>query len=218
MFDLAANSRFASAYADAVVGYSSAFVAAWSQVAIRSVERSASVVEAFSADQIPGATAPRGTTPFSYNEQSLHPSFPAVFKASAEMFMPPSAASSGNMFAASTELAEAWMNLWMRQSTTIGARNAFALWPSVFTMMSFGMPKDIAVPMAEANAASVEAAQAATAAFNSAFSAYRGEGGHASAHLIAPIVALMTSVAMPGAGATLCPPGRSPARRGKSFN
>lgn len=199
-----------------MVGYSSAMVEAWSQAAIRSVERSARVVDAFAQPKQRPSYVPTGTTAFAYADQHMHPSFPAVFKASAEMFLPagtPSSPAALNPFAASQDLAQAWMTLWMRQSTALGARNAFALWPSVLTLMTFGLPRDVALPLAEANAASVEAAEAANSAMKQVFSSYHGEGGHAAAHLMAPLMAFMTSVAMPGAQATLCPPGSSPYRR-----
>lgn len=71
-----------------------------------------------------------------------------------------------------------------------------AAWPMAFVMMSSGVPQSVAWPAAEANAAAVDAAQAATEAVEQAFSSYRSDGGHAVAQVVMlPIKASLAAVA-----------------------
>ena len=58
------------------------------------------------------------------------------------------------------------------------------VWPMVVAMMSYGVPREVAVPTAEANAAALDAAESATQSVKNAFSSYRSEGGHASAQMM----------------------------------
>ena len=52
-----------------------------------------------------------------------------------------------------------------------------------YGMMAFGVPRDVAMPTAEANAAAFDAAETAAGPFQSEFSSYRSDGGHASAQI-----------------------------------
>lgn len=58
--------------------------------------------------------------------------------------------------------------------------------PLAYMMIAWGMPRDVAWPAAEANAAMLDAADTATASFNETFARYRSDGGHASAHVVSP--------------------------------
>lgn len=55
-------------------------------------------------------------------------------------------------------------------------------WPMAFQMMKSGVPRDVALPAAEANVAAFEAARIAQNAVAKIFSAYQTDGGHASVH------------------------------------
>lgn len=57
-------------------------------------------------------------------------------------------------------------------------------WPMAYWMMSGGMPKSVAWPMARGHAAAADAAMAATEAASTVFSSYRSEGGHAAAQIV----------------------------------
>jgi len=53
-----------------------------------------------------------------------------------------------------------------------------AAWPMAFMLMASGVPRSVAWPTAEANAAVMDAADAANASVQKVFSSYRTEGGH----------------------------------------
>lgn len=74
-----------------------------------------------------------------------------------------------------------------------------AAWPSAFTLMAIGIPKSVAWPTSEANAAMTDAAQAAAETFETTCSSYRSDGGHAVAQIIMlPVkTALGTAAAVP---------------------
>ena len=80
------------------------------------------------------------------------------------------------------------MNLWTAwASLTPGAnpwRTATSVWPMVVVMMAYGVPREVAIPAAEANAAVMDAKDIATKSAERVFSSYRSEGGHASAQII----------------------------------
>jgi hypothetical protein len=61
-----------------------------------------------------------------------------------------------------------------------------ASWPMAYAMMSAGVPRSVALPTAEANAAAIDAADAASASVDHAFSSYRSESGFAVAQIISP--------------------------------
>ena len=78
-----------------------------------------------------------------------------------------------------------------------------AAWPSAFMMMAGGVPKSVAWPAAEANAALADAASAVSEAVDRSYSQYRSDGGHAVAQIIMlPLKAgLAVLAAAPFAGA-----------------
>lgn len=61
-----------------------------------------------------------------------------------------------------------------------------ASWPMAYAMMSAGVPRAVAMPTAEANVAAMDAADAASASIDRAFSSYRSESGFAVAQIVAP--------------------------------
>ena len=68
---------------------------------------------------------------------------------------------------------EAWMNMFPLRGGPIA-------WPMAFWMLSAGVPKSVAWPAAEANAAMMEAAEVASEQFNTVFANYRTDSGYAS--------------------------------------
>ncbi len=52
--------------------------------------------------------------------------------------------------------------------------------------MTAGVPREVAWPTAEANAAAIDAAEAATEAVNSVFASYHTDSGYAAAHIMPP--------------------------------
>jgi hypothetical protein len=186
MFDASLQSKLAQSYADAMLGYAeaatAAYVSAFGQVLDfwAGAARAASGVEPErSRSRLPTLFAPgrQGqlelwpstgeafwpfATPWSYNPWASLRAFSLPGPALADMMQP-----FGSFF---------WPAASWRQSQVV--------WPMAFAMISFGVPRGVAFPAAEANASALEAAEAAGAVLQNAFSSYRSEGGHASAQLV----------------------------------
>ena len=65
-----------------------------------------------------------------------------------------------------------------------------------FMMMSSGVPHSVAWPTAEANAAVMDAADAATQSIKQVFASYRTDGGHARRRRRWPQTDMLTLVAL----------------------
>jgi hypothetical protein len=78
-------------------------------------------------------------------------------------------------------------------------------WPMAYGMMTAGVPREVAWPTAEANAAAIDAAEAATDAINTVFASYRSESGYAMAQVIGPRQ-IMTALMLAPFGASLAFP------------
>jgi hypothetical protein len=78
-------------------------------------------------------------------------------------------------------------------------------WPMAYAFMAAGIPRSVAWPAAEANDAVLDAAEAATASFNSAFANYRSESGYAMAQIVSPR-RLQTALLLAPFGASLAFP------------
>ena len=59
-------------------------------------------------------------------------------------------------------------------------------WPMAYAFMSSGVPRAVAWPAAEANAAMIDAAEAAAETVNTAFASYRSESGYTMAQMSYP--------------------------------
>lgn len=71
-------------------------------------------------------------------------------------------------------------------------------WPMAFMLMASGMPHAVAWPTAEANAAVMDAADAAAVSVRKAFASYRSEGGHSvSRQAWAPDQLMMLAAMLP---------------------
>jgi hypothetical protein len=103
----------------------------------------------------------------------------------------------GSPFAigASPSPMQAWFDMWAAPP---------ASWPMAFMMIASGMPRSVAWPTAEANAAVMDAADAAAVSVRQAFASYRSEGGHSGRQLWPPAQLMMLAALMPlGFGAML---------------
>ncbi len=69
-----------------------------------------------------------------------------------------------------------------------------AVWPMAFMLMSAGVPRSVAWPTAEANAAVMEAADVAAVSVKQVFASYQTPGGHAVSSFWPPAT-LMTMAA-----------------------
>ena len=77
---------------------------------------------------------------------------------------------------------EAWLALFPMPATFSTPAAAPMVWPMAFMLIASGVPRQVAWPTAEANAAAMEAADAAAVSVRQAFSSYHTEGGHAAMH------------------------------------
>jgi hypothetical protein len=66
---------------------------------------------------------------------------------------------------------------WLQMMPLRGVPTA---WPFAYWLIAAGVPKDVAWPTAEGNAAMLEASTLATAEFQTAFAAFRTDGGHST--------------------------------------
>lgn len=73
-------------------------------------------------------------------------------------------------------LGAAWLDLFP-------LRGPPAAWPLAYLMLAYGVPRSVAMPAAEANAAAIEAVDAAMKPLR-AFASYRSDGGHAATILM----------------------------------
>jgi hypothetical protein len=69
-------------------------------------------------------------------------------------------------------------------------------WPMAFMMMSSGVPHAVAWPTAKANAAVLDAADAATRSIKKVFASYQTDGGHATSLGTWPSTDMLTLMAM----------------------
>ncbi len=87
-------------------------------------------------------------------------------------------------------LINAWWGMFPLQGPTTA-------WPMAYSMMTYGMPKDIAWPAATANAAAIEAAQTAAETMEKNLSTYRSSGGHAVAQVVTAGPAVLAMMMAP---------------------
>lgn len=197
MLDPTQQARFQRSCNDAMFGYASAAMTAYGSMLDQAMSF------------WPGSTS----APKSYERPSLSPpTFTAL-----------------GPFAATDPAAQMWQAAvfgWMDPSrwgpapvaSPLFALNPWAAWwqmfaspraatatPMAFCMMSAGVPRAVAWPTAEANAAALEAAEIATQSLNEAFSSYRSGGGHVSAQISSPSALLNALMLLPFGAAAFMP-------------
>jgi hypothetical protein len=215
MLDRDLQQRFASKCADAAFGYSAASTAAYAAMADQVLNFWSSVLQ-------PQAQEPqRALTPWSWPVPMLPPSPPPApqfnpfnpFDWMLPAPPPPKPAASAfptNPWEAMAAFAEAMsgtlsamsalpvrplapatnpMAAWL---TTLPFASTPASWPMAYVMMSSGVPHAVAWPTAEANAAVLEAADAAARSIKKVFASYQAEGGHAAGGNTWPPVDMLT--------------------------
>jgi hypothetical protein len=168
MFDSNLQARFARSYSDAAFGYARAATAAYAAVADQTLDfwtKAANGSQRSVASDMP--------SPF-----DLWPS-PAreFFKSAAS----PWTGAPGGAFAQPFAMSPvtAWWGMFPLRGNP-------ATWPMAYALMTAGMPRSVAWPTAEANAAALDAAEAATDSLNDVFATYRSESGYAVAQIISP--------------------------------
>jgi hypothetical protein len=206
MYTADMQSQFAKSYADAMLGYMNASAAAQAAVMRQMVDlwtgamRSAAGGSGLGAQASPAfvPVAPWGLPALSQSPLPQWP-FPQWPMSPLPMMNP----------------AQAFLQPmdWMLSMTPFG-RSPVVL-QMAFAMMSFGIPRDVAMPAAEANAAALDAAETAAGPFKSMYSAFRTDGGHASAQIVEMRRVMALVMAAPLGSAALWPWLMSP--RGAGF-
>jgi hypothetical protein len=177
MYNADLQSRFTNSYLDAMTGYMTASNAASSAVMGNIIDFWASAARTLAGEQARAAPATIPMVPWGF--------FP-TFAPAASPIWPQPAASAASAFSAPWDF---WMSM-----TPFG-RSPVVL-QMAYGMMAFGVPRDVAMPTAEANATFFDAANTAAAPFQEVFSSYRSDGGHASSqikYLQRMVAALMLS-------------------------
>jgi hypothetical protein len=176
MLDCSLQARFAKSCSDAAFGYANAATAAYANWASQAFEAMAGAMRGMEPAPAPrswyrepppapqpianGFPAPAAMSPF--------PSAWAPFAWPGLPVSPPSAAAM-NPFTA-------WLDM-------MSFRGPPTAWPMAFMMVAVGVPRNVAWPTAEANAAAIEAVEIARKSLEDAFSTYRTDGGHANAQI-----------------------------------
>ena len=201
MFDVSLQTRFAKSCADAMFGYSNATLASFSAVMGQTLD-----FWAEASRSAAGVTPMRTQATFPAFPAYIQPPFnpfnawlqPASPRPVANTAWPFAAFWNPAIWTAPTPAMSVWnTNPWLAAPAPAASifapfeafwgmspwRSAPVVWPMAAAMMSFGIPRAVAMPTAEANVAAFEAADAAATAMKNAFSSYRSEGGHASAQV-----------------------------------
>lgn len=167
MYTTELQSRFAASAFDAMQGYMAASNAASAAAVGQAIDFWSSTAKAFTG----GAAQP--VAAYSANTQQSWPQpWPQVWpQQPAAAFMQP-------------------YDFWM--SMTPFGRPPVVL-QMAYAMMAFGVPREVAMPTAEANLAAIDAAETAAKPLKDAFSNYRSDGGHATAQIKYAMTAAMTA-------------------------
>jgi hypothetical protein len=210
MLDPELQKRFARSCAEAAFGYSAASTAAYAAIADQVLSFWSGVLQPtppkpeplpwqWPVPLVPQAAPPPGFDPFSWARPqapapSPLPSNPFEAMAAFANAMSGALAAMSStpvrpMASAANPMA-AWLTMMPFAAPT-------AAWPMAYVMMSSGVPHAVAWPTAEANAAVLEAADAATRSIKKVFASYQAEGGHAAGGNVWPpldMLTLMTAV------------------------
>lgn len=171
------SQRFAKSYATAAFGYARAASAAYAALADQALDFWSSAARAGTpsgSPQHPRLHLVSGPRPYR-SAVSVAPATPSAPAAQIDFVGMTTAWASSPMFAPM----RAWWGLFPLQGNP-------ASWPMAYAMMSAGVPRAVALPTAEANVAAMEAADAAKASIDHAFSSYRSDSGFAVSQVIAP--------------------------------
>ncbi len=169
------SQRFAKSYATAAFGYARAASAAYAAFADQTLDFWSKATQPTVQEERPRARLHLISGPQPYRSavtaSAPRPASP----------MPMDIVGMTNAWAASPMFApvRAWWSLFPLQGNP-------ASWPMAYAMMSAGVPRAVALPTAEANVAAMDAADAATASIDRAFSSYRSDSGFAVAQIVSP--------------------------------
>jgi hypothetical protein len=181
MIDTRTQERFSRDCSDAMFGFVAAASAAYSEV----FQRSMGIWSDALSSMVPTPPEPRSwyrhpdhvSPPFPLLPLVSAPTRPSTPLEQWSAVMTPWLALAAASPRSSTM---PWLGPW----ALFVDRRAAAAWPMAFFMIAVGVPRSVAVPAAEANAALFDATVVAKQALSRAFSAYRSESGHATTHVV----------------------------------
>lgn len=164
------QSRLTRSCSDAAVGYATAATEAYATATTRTLQ--------YWADHIRSYLPEEKEEPRSWYR---HPDGPQPKArrpaAAASPLAPMLAAGAGHGVPDPMSMLASWMSL-------ATSPRAPTVWPMAMMFMAAGVPRNVAVPAAEANAAAADATRIATAAVRSAFASYRTESGYAATPVV----------------------------------
>lgn len=177
--DAELSRRFATSYATAAFGYVRAASAAYATLASQALEFWGGAARAASGWEETGRAQPMqleaGPRPYRSAVAAPVQSAPPSMMSG---FLRPSYGWTSSPVLASVH---AWWGLFPLEGNP-------ASWPMAYAMMTAGVPRNVALPVAEANVAALDAVDAAQTSINRAFSAYGPEGRSAAPPMMAPNV------------------------------
>ncbi len=185
MFDAPTQARFSKSCSDAAFGYANAAGAAYAAMTKQTFDFWNDAMRTM-------APPPKPEEPKSWYR---HPDAPKPVPAAAHpfalMWWVPTAASdrparAPSLMPTAVSPFEAMMAPWTTWMSMWASPRAPTAWPMAFMMVQAGVPRDVAVPTAEANAAALEAAAIAGEQISRVYSSFRSESGYASAQVVMP--------------------------------
>jgi hypothetical protein len=178
MLDLQLQERFTRRCADAAFGYTAAATAAYAAFADQILDFWAGVLNPSRGGSTAAEVAWSWPVP-ARQELPCLPFVPFAWAAPRHQSAP-----LGYPFGASYAPFSAWLGSFPFAAPP-------AAWPMAFMLIASGVPRAVAWPAAEANAAVMDAADAATVSVQQVFSSYRTDGGHSVARQFWPPAQLM---------------------------
>jgi hypothetical protein len=175
--DTELTTRFAKSYTTAAFGYARAASAAYAALADQTLDFWAQAAKTTTAtprrtDEFRPSAPYLVTGPRPYRSAFTPAPTPTP---PLDLFKISSAWASSPMFAPM----RAWWGMFPLEGNP-------SSWPMAYAMMTAGVPRAVALPTAEANLAAIDAAEAASASIDRAFSTYRSESGFAVAQIVSP--------------------------------
>lgn len=165
--------RFVTCCSEAMFGYAEAAQAMWWTAAQETIDQVGRAAKSAEREVQPESSSWFNPNP---NGQPFFGDAPSRSEAPAKSWFDAGAAVVG--WPAATMPIVSPFDVWLNM---LPLRGGPAAWPMAFFMLSTGVPKSVAWPAAEANAAMMEAAEVATSQFQSVFANYRTDSGYATA-------------------------------------
>lgn len=174
----AMSARAARSSSDAMTGYASAALAAYSELAAQSFSWWARALSPPAAEDEPRSWYRHPDAAARTPQRAAMPAFSpfgwSPWTLPVQSAMPWLGAS--GMPRAMPNPFTLWLGAWPLQGNP-------AAWPMAFAMMSFGVSRQVAFPLANANVAAIDAVNVTGRLMEETFCTYRTDGGHASAQV-----------------------------------